>query len=196
MNFWKLIIFLLTTPVLAFAQDQNVNSKPPTAETYRSLILNLRKEGRFKIPVLKENISYKMTWGEPILEMPKVADIPGPRQGEFVRLFWDKIFLKDSELVVHGENLPLTCIFVEGQDNRFGGAKPTPITPDFILKVHFVANDFQCGPRLNPPGTSANPERWNSFLYYVVKDPTIMLPTDIKLRYYWDEFTAMLELGN
>ncbi len=89
--------------------------------------------------------------------------------------------------------LPLTCVFIHGQDHRFSG-KDDPLFPDLLLKVYLVANDFSCTGPLNPgwPSNGGKMETWHTYLYYEVRDPTIMLPVEIKLRDFWNEYSAIL----
>jgi hypothetical protein len=143
------------------------------------------------------NLSYGYSFrtGTPKQAEPLISDLTIDfSQRTFYRSFWDKVFSQDgSTITVGGEQLPLTCVFISGQDNRFSG-KDTPLLPDFVLKVYLVANDFSCTGPINPnwPLTSTRKETWETYLYYEIRDPTIMLPTEIKLRYRWNEFTSFL----
>ncbi len=114
----------------------------------------------------------------------------------FNRLFWDRILVKDGSFVmINGEKLPLTCVVLSGQDNRFADPKSiSPLIPEFVLKIYFVANDFSCQGPLKPgwPETGGREENWDTYLYYEIKDPTIMLPVDAKIRYKWNEFNVTL----
>ena len=114
----------------------------------------------------------------------------------FFRSFWDRIlFTDDSFININGEKLPLTCIFIIGQDNRFTDPKMnSPLLPEFILKVYLVANDYSCQGPMKPgwPATGGRQENWNSYIYYEVRDPTIMLPVDAKLRYRWNDYNVVL----
>ncbi len=133
---------------------------------------------------------------ETVLTLSKAVQFEGPKRlAPFYRIFFDRIFLKDgSTLHVGGQDLPLTCVFVSGQDNRFSGDH-NPLFPQFILKVHFVANDFSCVGPINPgwPGSGGKKEAWDTYVHYSIKDPTIMLPVDAGLRYRWNEFEALLD---
>ena len=113
----------------------------------------------------------------------------------WIRNFWDKVFVTDdSNLVLNGETIPITCIFINGQDNRFSG-KDTPLIPDFFMQVYLVANDYTCTGPINPnwPLASGKKETWDTYVYYEIRDPTIMLPTEIKIRYRWEEYKANIQ---
>ena len=170
---------------------------PPTPQFYRDLTLKIRPNGTFRIPMPTGQdamISYHFEWGTPKLTEPDTFQLPiNSEANTFTLLFWDRIYLKDgSFLEINGQKLPLTCVTVEGQDNRFG--KDSPLFPDLILKIRLVANDFSCTGPLNPgfPENGGKKEMWDSFLSYTVRDLTIMLPTDATLRYRWNEFGAII----
>jgi len=172
----------------------------PTADDvryYRQLTLSLRTQALFKVPQLNQDqfYDYFIEVGEPIYAEPIVSDMPLMEQPDkFFRTFWDRIFLKDgSKVMLNGEEIPLTCIFVSGQDNRFAGPID-PRIPEFIMRVYLVANDYSCTGPINPgwPGNGGKKEMWDTYVYYEIKDPTIMLPIEAKIRYRWNEFHSIL----
>ena len=79
-----------------------------------------------------------------------------------------------------------------GHDNRFTG-KTGPLIPDFVIEVYLVANDYTCTGPINPqwPVSSPKKETWDTYVYYEIRDPTIMLPTEIKVNYRWEEYKAL-----
>jgi hypothetical protein len=170
-------------------------------EFYRELVLNIRKTGDFELAVPmaeKTAISQTFEWLDPLPEIGEPIDFPIDPLAfggtdKFYRIFFDRILFKDGSYISIGEEkLPLTCLFVEGQDNRFSG-KDTPEIPEILLKIYLVANDFSCTGPLNPgwPGNGMRKENWDTFLYYEVRDPTIMLPVEARLRYRWNEFAIV-----
>ncbi len=167
-------------------------------EYYRRLTLDLRSSGEFKVSLMNEDkfFSYYFELGEPIYENPVISDSPLlDRPENFFRKFWDRISLKDgSKITLNGEDIPLTCIFINGQDNRYSGSTD-PRFPQFIMKVYLVANDYSCTGPLNPgwPNNGGRKENWDTYIYYEVRDPTIMLPVESKIRFRWNEFQSVLE---
>ncbi len=164
---------------------------------YRDLVLKVRQSGSFKVPMPSNgdlSFSYEFKFSNAKFEKPLFYDFfLDPDKTKFYRHFWDKIFFQDgSYLLLGGEKVPLTCIYVNGQDNRF--SKDTPLIPDFVLKVYLVANDFTCMGPINPgwPSNGGRKEMWDTYFYFEIRDPTIMLPTESKIRYRWTEFPAVL----
>jgi len=195
-----LLIFLTLacTPFLATAKEPTKAEK----KLYRDMVLRIRTQAEFKVPMPANgdmHFGYKMEfdqpkWQEPIISDWSITDEHMKPTGKFIRNFWEKIFLKEGSYInVAGEQIPLTCIHVQGQDNRFSG-KSGPLIPDFILKIIFVANDWTCQGPLNPgwPSNGGKKEAWETYVHYEVKDPTIMLPVEAGLRYRWSEFEAVL----
>lgn len=174
--------------------------KVPKAAFYRELTLKVRDRAEFLIPFPgnQSNINYFLEIGSPLYKVPIVSNVQIYNRGPyFYRTFWDRVLLKDgSYLEVNGEKLPLTCIFIDGQDNRFSDPKAldSPLFPDLLLKVYLVVNDFSCQGPLRPgwPENGGREENWDTYLYYEIKDPTIMLPTEAKLRYRWNEYHIVL----
>lgn len=190
-----IFVFLLSLQAAAEAT-------PKEKQFYRDMVYRLRTEAEFKVPMPDHgdlHFKYKMEldqpkWKEAITNDWPITDEWMKPTGKFIRNFWEKIYLKEgSYLEVGGEQIPLTCIHVDGQDNRFSG-KSGPLIPDFILKIKFVANDWSCTGPINPgwPGNGGKKESWETYVHYSVKDPTIMLPVDAGLRYRWSEFEAIL----
>ena len=173
--------------------------KPDGPEVYRKFTMALRTEGEFKVPMPDHgdlHYSYKFEIGDPIYSEPIISDLASDVDHPklFFRRFWDRIWLKDgSYALIGGDQVPLTCIFISGQDNRYN-AKTSPTTPDFIIDVYLVANDFTCKGPIKPgwPQSGGKKENWDTYLHYEVRDPTIMLPVEAQLRYRWNEFPAIL----
>ncbi len=192
-----LIFLILATCLQAFADPT-----PAEKKFYRDMILKTRTKVEFKVAMPANgdmHFNYQLKFAEPKWPAPITNDFPITNgglkpTGKFIRNFWDKIFLTDdSYLEVGGEQIPLTCIHVSGQDNRYSG-KTGPQFPDFILKIIFVTNDWTCTGPLNPgwPGNGGKKEAWETYVHYTIKDPTIMLPMDAELRFRWSEFDAVL----
>ena len=173
--------------------------KIPDANYYRDLTLKVRNSAEFSIPFpgVQSSVNYSFIFDQPVYPVPLMNDMHmGEGKNYFYRSFWDRILLKDdSFLLINGEKLPLTCIFISGQDNRFTDRKNlTPLLPEFVLKIYLVANDFSCQGPIKPgwPATGGREQNWDTYLYYEIRDPTIMLPTDAKLRYRWNEYSVVL----
>jgi hypothetical protein len=127
MNFYFgiLVIFFSTT---VFAAHRKIPGKTiPNSEFYRAMTLRIRNSGEFKVPTPGTNtsVSYNFEFNRPIYKEPVIGDLHFPiGEAYFLRTFFDRILFKDgSFLEVNGEKLPLTCVFVEGQDNRFSKNK-------------------------------------------------------------------------
>jgi hypothetical protein len=197
----KLILPLLLV-LFSFSALAAPDATPAELKFYRDMILRIRGEAEFKVPMPANgdmHFNYKMEfanpkWKDPITTEYSMTDDNARPNGKFIRYFWDKIFLKEGSYVeVGGEQIPLTCIHVDAQDNRFSG-KAGPLLPDFILKSTIVANDWTCTGPINPgwPGNGGRKESWDTYIQYSVKDPTIMLPVEAGIRYRWSEFQAVL----
>ncbi len=195
-----LISLILLLSISTFADNKFGSTiKIPNAEFYRDLTLKIRTNGEFTIPFpgLQSSINYSFEFAQPVYDIPMIGDTQlNSKDPSFYRIFFDRILFKDSSyLQVNGEKLPLTCIFVKGQDNRFADKKLySPLLPEFVIKVYLVANDFSCQGPITPgwPQVGGKEEHWDTYLYYEIKDPTIMLPTDAKLRYRWNEYNVVL----
>jgi hypothetical protein len=171
------------------------------ADPYRDLTLSLRKSANFEIPIpgsSSGSMSYQFEWGVPLYAAPPTADFPlEPGSSSSFRRFWDRLLVTDgSVLRIGGETVPLTCVFVDGQDNRSSGID-SPLLPDFVLRIYLVANDFSCTGPVNPlwPQASSRRETWDTYLYYEIRDTTIMVPTEARIRYRWAEFPAVFVQG-
>jgi len=167
---------------------------------YRDFTLKVRTKGTFKVPMPSNGdlfFNHEFKLSTPLWELPKMFDFSlDADKKKFYRHFWDKYFFQDgSYLQVGGEKVPLTCIFLSGQDNRF--SKESPLIPDFVMKIYLVANDFTCTGPINPgwPGNGGKKETWDTYVYYEIRDPTIMLPAEVKIRYRWVEFPAVVVDG-
>lgn len=167
---------------------------------YRDFTLKVRPKGTFKVPMPSNGdlfFNYEFKLSTPLWAMPMMYDFSWDvDKKKFYRHFWDKFFFQDgSFLEVGGEKVPLTCVFLNGQDNRF--SKESPLIPDFVMKIYLVANDFTCTGPINPgwPGNGGKKETWDTYVYYEIRDPTIMLPTEVKIRYRWVEFPAVVVDG-
>jgi hypothetical protein len=193
-----LLVFL----TLQITNVASAEPRPPnddeTLATYRALSLKVRAKGDFRIAMPSNGdmaFSYELKFGAPKFERPLFADFfLDAENTRLTRMFWDKVYLEDgSYLKLGGENIPLTCVFVKGQDNRFS-RNESPLIPDFVLKIYLVANDFTCTGPINPgwPGNGGKKELWDTYFYFEVRDPTIMLPAEAKVRYRWSEFPAFL----
>ena len=197
------LIFLLLFSNSVFASIEKIPGKIiPSAQYYRDLTLKVRSVGKFLIPMPGNQtvINYSFTLDKPVFQEPIIGDMHMlDDNAYFYRSFWDRILFKDgSVLNINGESLPLTCIFISGQDNRFSKKDSySPLTPEFVLKVYLVANDFSCQGPIRPgwPQTGGREENWDTYLYYEIKDPTIMLPVEAKLRYRWNEYNVVLTDG-
>jgi hypothetical protein len=172
----------------------------PRPDFYRNLTLSVRTKAKMIVPLptgQNYEIKYQLQFAMPIYEMPLINDSNlsmDPQQPIIFRSFFDRILLTDESYVEFGNaRVPLTCIFVDGQDNRASGMN-TPTLPQFVLKVYLVANDFSCQGPIRPgwPYTGGRKENWDTYIYFEIKDPTIMLPVDIKLRYRWNEYEAII----
>ncbi|MEK6579116.1 MAG: hypothetical protein AABZ55_07805 [Bdellovibrionota bacterium] len=169
-----------------------------TPAEYRALVSRVRQKGAFRIPILQSgqfSFSYDLRLDEPIYTLPLVSDFYlDPLGLKRVRKFYDKISLNEGAVLqFNGEAIPLTCIFVEGQDNRFS-EKDSPLIPDFILRVYLVANDYTCTGPINPgwPENGGRKDSWETYLYYEIRDPTIMLPVRPRIRFRGNELQAEL----
>ncbi len=199
----KVMLFIsLMVPVLAKAAPKpSPNSKIdlPGPEYYRGLTLKIRPSGQFKVPLpdgSSKPIKYKLEFGTPAYQAPIIGDYPWDIDNPKLiwRSFWDRVFLKDgSSIEVGGELIPLTCVFVAGQDNRASGNK-NPLIPKIIMKVFLIAKDYSCQGPIRPgwPSSGGRKENWDTYLHFEVRDPTIMLPQDAMVRYLWNEFPAVL----
>jgi hypothetical protein len=170
----------------------------PGPDFYRAMTQKIRTDGQFRIYMpdgRNQDIKYHFKFAAPIYKVPMISDFPwDPPHKEFLRTFWDRIFFEDeSYLEIGADHVPLTCIFVRGQDNRFSGPY-NPLQPEFILDIYLVANDYSCQGPIRPgwPQTGGRKENWDTYMYYEVRDPTIMLPQEPKVRYRWNEFNAVL----
>ncbi len=195
-----LITFIILFSTHVFAENNFGSTiEAPGAQFYRDLTFKVRKSSEFSIPFpgVQSSINYSFEFDQPVYDMPMIGDTQmNSKDPYFYRSFFDRILFKDgSYLEVNGEKLPLTCIFISGQDNRFADKKLySPLFPEFVLKVYLVANDFSCQGPITPgwPDTGGKEQHWDTYITFDIKDPTIMLPMDAKLRYRWNEYNMVL----
>ncbi len=193
----KAFLFVLFAANLSFGKTQI----PPDENYYRDLTLKVRQSGTFSVPSpgTQSLISYSFEFDQPVYPKPMLGDshlVTNPNY--FYRLFFDRILFKDGSFVeINGDKLPLTCLFIDGQDNRFSNEKPSPLLPEFVLKIYLVANDFSCQGPIKPgwPESGGKEQNWDTYLYFEIRDPTIMLPTEAVLRYRWNEFHMVMVDG-
>lgn len=188
------LIYSLAIASAAFG----ANPPKPGPEFYRALTMKIRPDGELRIFMpdgRHQDIKYHFKFGAAVYQEPMIGDVRwNYPSNEILRSFWDRILFEDeSFLEVGGERVPLTCIYIQGQDNRFSG-QSGPVLPELIVRVFLVANDYACQGPIRPgwPSTGGRRENWDTYLHYEVRDPTIMLPQDVKLRYRWNEFDAVL----
>jgi hypothetical protein len=161
---------------------------------YRDLLKTLRRTGTFKVslPAMAPiPLSYRVTVSRPKTAKPVLIDINAGEGGRFLRQVFDKLFFDDNSVLKIGDDeLPLTCVHLDGQDNRFTGPK-SPLTPDFILRIFLVANDYSCtGPLNQDPSLGPVGPTWDTFLYYEVRDPSTMFPINARLHYRGNNFAV------
>ena len=191
--------YLVVTIALFSAVAWGHSRSTPAAETYRELTLKIRTDGHFRIYMPNgdhQEVKYHLKFAKPLFDKPIVSDIHdfNAKKHSFSRSVYDKVFLEDeSYLEIGGEQVPLTCVYVDGLDNRFSNGM-TPLFPEFVMKIYLVANDYSCkGPiRKGWPTTGGKKDAWDTYLHYEVRDPTIMLPQDAIVRYRWNESSAVL----
>lgn len=197
--FVKIALLLSVVGISIIGQRAEAASRPsaPGPAFYREFTMRLQRKGTFRVfmpDARHADINYSFEFGEPVYPEVKIGDyLVEPRKPEFNRSFWDRILLKDGSYVeIGGEKLPLTCVVVSAQDNRFSGPK-SPLIPDYIMRIKLVANDFSCQGPIRPdwPFSGGRKENWDTYIHFEVKDPTIMLPTDAEIRYRWNEFNAI-----
>lgn len=190
-----IVIFLVFGSSLS-ASAAAAAPKRDAADFYRKLTMATRTEAHFQVPMVgvQNEYHYKLEIGDPIYAEPKISDYDTLDNKGIFRKVWDRVALKDgSTLFVNGEELPLTCIWISGQDNRYSGTSD-PRFPDFIMRVYLVANDYSCTGPLNPnwPSGGGKKEMWDTYVYFEIRDPTIMLPVEPMIRYRWNESHAVL----
>lgn len=199
----KTVVAGLLLGVLAFenvyASHKEIPGKVlPGPQQYRDLTNRLRTSAEFMVPFpgMKSSITYAFEFDQPVYPEPILGDTHlGSSDILFYRSFWDRVLFKDGSYIeINGERLPLTCVFISGQDNRFGQKEPSPLFSEFVIRVYLVANDFSCqGPKKKGwPEVGGKEESWDTYIYYEIKDPTIMIPVEAKIRYRWNEFNMVL----
>lgn len=194
---YRILLFLLVIISSNVYSNVTTNITQEELQFYRDLTFKIRSSAEFKVPMIgsDQSYSYQLEFADPVYKTPVIGDFTlGNEPSKFYRQFWDRVMLKDgSYAMINGEEIPLTCIFIIGQDNRNSG-NTDPRFPQFIMKVYLVANDYSCVGPINPgfPTTGGKEEAWDTYLYFEIKDPTIMLPVESKIRYRWNEFHSVL----
>lgn len=190
----KLVFALILAPWLSVA----ATVKAPEASFYREFTNRIRKTGEFRVYMpdgKHQTVKYQFEFAQPVYPVPIVNDMVwNPPKKDFMRSFWDRVLFTDESFIeMGGEKLPLTCVFISGQDNRFSG-QSTVLIPEFLMKIYLVANDYACQGPLKPgfPSQGGSREAWDTYLHFEVRDPTIMLPVETKIRYRWNEFRAVM----
>ncbi|MBY0415052.1 MAG: hypothetical protein K2Q18_12855 [Bdellovibrionales bacterium] len=194
----KLLFILLAFVSFNLFSAEDIQLKNDL-KMYRDLTLSVRKNATFRVALpdgRDMNFNYELDFADPIYSEPITGDLKlgADNSNTFYRMFYDRIFLKTgSQVLVGNDFIPLTCIFIKGQDNRYSG-NTSPLFPKVILKIYLVANDYSCTGPINPgfPANGGKEEMWDTYIYYEIKDPTIMLPTDSLFRYRWNEFKSIL----
>lgn len=184
----KLCVFALLAFLSSFAKAE------PTAadrKFYRELTQKLSRVGTFSVTLVgtHQKIHFEYELGKPIYPEPIVVDAhTGLDRRYLYRDFWDRIFLtENSYLDIDGHREPLTCIFINGQDNRYAGLSD-PRIPGILMRVYLVARDKTCTGPLNPnyPHDGTIPENWDTYLYYELKHPETLFPTGSRIRTNWN----------
>ncbi len=188
---------LIAMAILSLLFSQNSLAQKSTTE-YRTLSKNIRPQAQMQIAMPNGELfdfSYDLKMADALFPNPLMSTIRlGSNENEHSISFWDKIMTtEDSSLNIGNEKLPITCIFVHGQDNR-NISELSPLFPQFIMNIYIVVGDYTCAGPLNPgwPQNGGKKELWDTYIHYQIKDPTIMLPTDITLRLRWNEYSAYL----
>lgn len=187
--------FLIFSMAVILSFFAHARPKADDIKYYRDLTMNIRTDATFKAVMIgfEQQFSYHFELAQPIYPMPIVSEARlGLDQKKFYHAFWDRISLNDHSYINIGDQqVPLTCIFVQGQDNRFAG-KENPKLPGILLKIYLVANDPLCIGPLNPnyPDDGGIREAWDTYFYYEIADLANMTPKAIKIRNHWNEFFA------
>ncbi len=179
--------------------DRSKELEQKNRKEYRNLSLKVRTDGTFMVPMpngQNPRVEYSFHLKEPVWPQPAIIVSPvNPEKDSYSLLYYEKFLTTpDSYLKIGEDQLPLTCIYIKGQDNRYLKNFGSPLFPGIRLEVYLVTNSFDCmGPK-NPgfPFNGKKEELWDTYIYYVIRDPTIMLPADAKLRYRWNEYAAVL----
>ncbi len=165
--------------------------EPP--QVYRNNVLALPATMNFSaISALGQaDVSYSLNWGAPLISLPAISTYPalgGDPNKNFIE-FFDRISLTPDSFIKIGElTLPLTCIWVHGQDNREVD-EHNPLIPKQVYRYFLVANDFSCTGPINPgwPENGLKKQTWDTYIELLVKDLTIYRPAEAILRYRWNE---------
>ncbi|WP_413290484.1 hypothetical protein [Bdellovibrio sp. HCB337] len=170
------------------------NAEPTAADRkfYRDLTHKLSRVGTFSVTMAgtHQKIHFEYDLAKPIYAEPIIADARvGLDPRHFYRNFWDRIFLTEgSYLDINGRREPLTCIFINGQDNRYAGLSD-PRIPTILMRIYLVARDKTCTGPLNPnyPQDGTVAENWDTYMYYELKHPETLFPTGSRIRTNWND---------
>lgn len=185
----KCFILIISLLCSSWTWAENRGSEPGF---YRELTHRLSTVGSFTINMVgaKQHIHFKYSLAKPIYAEPIVSDARlGLEPRYFFRAFWDRIFLAEgSYLEMDGERLPLTCIFINGQDNRYANISD-PRIPQVLMRIYLVTKDKTCVGPMNPnyPHDGTIPETWDNYLYYELKHPETLVPNGARLRRNWND---------
>ncbi len=187
------VIVLIATNIYAAESPQ----------AYRNYVLALPAAMNFSAitPLGTAEVSYSLKWEAPLIALPAMSAYPslgGDPNKNFIE-FFDRIALTPDSVIKIGElTLPLTCIWVHGQDNREVDDQ-NPLIPKQVYRYILVANDFSCTGPINPgwPENGLKKEMWDTYIEILIKDLTIYRPAEATLRYRWNE-TKMItkEIGS
>lgn len=165
---------------------------------YRQLTKTVRPHSEFQITLPNGQLldfSYQLELTEALYNNPLISSLHlGSGDNDFSISFWDKVFTSEnSSLNIGNEKLPITCIYIHGQDNRQINDL-SPLFPQFLMEVYIVVGNYTCTGPINPgwPANGGKKELWDTYIHYKIKDPTIMLPTETVLRLRWNEYNAYL----
>lgn len=173
-----------------------------TPQAYRNYVLALPATMNFSAvtPWGLGEVSYSLKWSAPLISLPAMASYPaldGDPTKNFVE-FFDRIALTPDSFIKIGElTIPLTCIWVHGQDNREVDGDD-PLIPKQVYRYILVANDFSCSGPINPgwPENGLKKEYWDTYVELLIKDLTIYRPAEATLRYRWNETKMIVkEIG-
>jgi hypothetical protein len=184
--------FLTTVLFLSSAQASAVASfaseNPDLVAEYRRDVLAIPAQMKFEVrsPLGSAEVSYQLTWDEPAALLPETSRFPSLSSPDayFIE-YYDRIFLAPgSQMNVGSRVLPLTCIWVHGQDNR-PWITFDPLIPLKVMRILLVANDFACEGPFNPgwPGNGKPKETWDTYIEIQLKDLALYRPSHSSLRF-------------
>lgn len=170
-----------------------------TPQAYRNHVLSLPAAMSFSVisPLGPAEVTYSLKWDSPLMALPAMSaypDLEGDPTKNYIE-FFDRISLQPDSFIKIGElTIPLTCIWVHGQDNREVDNQD-PLIPKQVYRYILVANDFSCTGPINPgwPGNGLKRETWDTNIELVIKDLTIYRPAEATLRYRWNESKMVIK---